>query len=49
MIVYFQPFHPDDVIKGQTLVYYTEYFLWVGVRVRVRVGLVPSMVKKTIM
>ena len=30
--VFFQPFHPRDVIRGQSSV----FFVWVGVRVRVR-------------
>ena len=34
MIVLFRPFHPSDVIRGQS---YIVYFVWVRVRVRVRV------------
>ena len=39
----FQPFHPSHVIREHS----DRYF--VRVRVRVRVGLVPSMVMNTIM
>ena len=34
IIVYFQPFHPSDVMRGQSSV----YFLWVRGRVRARVS-----------
>ena len=49
--MFFQTFHPGDVIRGQSSV----DFLWLRVRVRVRVrvgpihGLVPSIVKHAIM
>ena len=51
LVVFFQTFHPGDVIRGQSSV----DFLWLRVRVRVRVrvgpihGLVPSIVKHAIM
>ena len=36
-MLFFQPFYPSDVIRGQSSVQCTRYFVCVRVRVRVRV------------